>query len=203
MPKAVIWKQVDGAELIDALDDQRLSELLPQAAGVYVWRRRLVAPSQCRAGKDAFCEWLENVSMQPLGRITRRPLSHCVWAEGLQVGGGGLTDDKRNTLQTIAISRSAREFVINFVESLSQFTALIYVGQTDNLRVRIRDHLNGDTALHPYVSELLGLEWADLELRFFTTQSSSALGIREKAFQELLELVAQRLLAPFATTRPG
>ena len=80
---------------------------------------------------------------------------------------------------------------------------VIYFGESNNLYVRVRQHLDGATGLKSYLNEQLGLEWPDVEFRFLVLSEKSETSEDMKKFQQLIELMAQRLLAPFATERPG
>jgi len=126
-----------------------------------------------------------------------------VWSEGIKIGGGGLTETKMKTLESISGNSQLRGFVINYLESLSQFCPAIYIGKSNNLRVRVKQHLDGETGLVAYIEDLLQLHWQDLQFQFFTTSKNTNMSDQAKATQELLELIAQRVLAPFATERPG
>lgn len=203
MPSNVGWTALDAVDLLDARDEGRLSELVPASGGVYVWRRKLIAPPNCKVSRQKFCEWILELTSQPSARIARRSISHCVWTDGIQIGGGGLTEDKLATLEKVAASSSLRGFIIAFVESLSEFSPSIYIGEANDLRARVRQHLDGDTGLLAYITDLLNLRWQDLQFHFVITSKSTEVSDQAKAIQELLEMISQRSLAPFATQRPG
>ncbi len=199
MPGNIAWTTIDGGDLLDARDEGRISDLVPFNAGIYLWRRKLVAPNSCKASGQAFCSWIVGLTQQASARMGRRSLSHCVWADGMQVGGGGLTDDKEETLKSIATNSKLRRIVISYVESLSEFCPPIYIGEANDLSERVKDHIRGDTALLPYVEGLLHLQIQDLQFQYFVTNKNPDVSVEAKAIQELLEIIAQRVLAPFAT----
>jgi hypothetical protein len=121
----------------------------------------------------------------------------------LQIGGGGLTGDKLATAAAACEKRAVRETLIAFVESLSDFTPILYSGQTNSIAKRTLQHINGETGLQEYVYEVLGLSWEQLEMRYAVLGKPTDFSNEARSIQELFELVTQRVLAPFATERPG
>ena len=101
----LVWKVIHATELSDALESRTLGQLVPEQPAVYLWRRRLVAPSSCRSSQEACQEWVTHVVGAPAATLTRRQLSHCVWTNGLQIGGGELTREKQQTLEEVSASR--------------------------------------------------------------------------------------------------
>ena len=199
----LVWKVLHATELSDALESSTLDQLLPTQPAVYLWRRKLLAPNSCRSSNSACHEWVKKVVQPPAATLTRRPLSHCVWTNGLQIGGGELTREKQETLHRICAQSDRRRVLIDYIETLTAFTTPIYVGQATDLRKRIAQHMKGETALYEYVKDQLRLSWDDLELRYLPVSKSTDLSENGRLLLQLLELVTQRLLAPFGTERPG
>ena len=199
----LVWKVIHAAELGDALESSTLGQLVPRQPAVYLWRRKFIAPSSCRSSQEACQEWVKHVVGPPAATLTRRQLSHCVWTNGLQIGGGELTREKQQTLEDVSVQSERRRFLIDYIEALTEFTTPIYVGQAVDLRKRITQHLKGDTGLYEYVTGQLRLSWDDLELRYLIVSSSTHLSEDARLLLQLLELVTQRVLAPFGTERPG
>ena len=199
----LVWKVIHATELSDALESSTLGQLVPGQPAVYLWRRRLVAPSSCRSSQEACQEWVTHVVGAPAATLTRQQLSHCVWTNGLQIGGGELTREKQQTLEEVSAYAARRRLLIDYIETLTEFTNPIYVGQALDLRKRITQHLKGDTGLYEYVTDQLSLSWDDLELRYVIVSSSTHLSEDARLLLQLLELVTQRVLAPFGTERPG
>lgn len=197
------WRNLHGGELIDAFEDGTLADLLPRRGGLYLWRRSYFPPLGVRGSADRCREWVHELAGAASARLGKRPLSHCVWLEGLQIGGGGLTDEKTGALESVTGSASGRDVLATFIETLSQFSHPVYVGQADDLLKRIRQHLAGETDLQAYLSETLGLSWPDLDLYFVVLSPNTARSEGSRKVLELFELIAQRLLAPFGTRRPG
>ena len=199
----LVWKAIHAVELIDAIEANTLEQLVPKKPAVYMWRRRLLAPSSCLSSADACHDWVRDMVSVPAATVSPRRLSHCVWTNGLRIGGGELTHEKQRTLRSVSIQPSQRRLLADYVEALTEFTAPIYVGQTVDLRHRVTTHLKGDTGLSEYVETQLGLSWNELDLRYLTLSGSTDLSDQARQLLELLELVTQRVLAPFGTERPG
>ena len=202
MPR-LVWKTLHASELVEAHESNALEQLLPKKPAVYLWRRRLVAPSSCLSSAETFRDWVMETVSIPAAHLTRRPLSHCVWTEGLQVGGGSLTGDKEQTLHSISGLGAQRRLVVDYVESLTEFTPPIYVGTAVNLKSRVSQHLRGETSLIGYVETQLGLSWTEIDFRYLVLSASAELSDDARSLLLLMELVTQRVLAPFGTDRPG
>lgn len=203
MAPTVKWKCISGDELIDAYLESAISELIPLSSGLYVWRRRIVYDQECVSTPESCSEWLQRLVDKPSAVLHERALSHCVTLQGLTMGGGGLSVDKEKALSLVTEHRKMRERVVAIMASLTIFTPPIYIGETNNLRSRVQDHLGGKTGLKGYVEKELELRWPDLEFHYHELSSTTNTSIQAKRVQELLEFLAQRTLAPFGTVRPG
>lgn len=203
MPTPAIWKCISGDELADAYSDSTLASLVPKTSGLYVWRRRIASDNRTISSPELCREWLHKLADCPTAVLGERQLSHCVAIKGLSLGGGGLTDEKDSALSLISGQRRLRERTVAIMTSLTKFMPPIYIGETNNFRIRVRDHLRGDTGLKQYVESELMLKWHDLEFHYHELSASTETSDEAKRVQELLELIAQRALAPFGTVRPG
>jgi hypothetical protein len=202
MPR-VGWKSVSAVELVEASESQSLHELLPPAPAVYLFRRRISAPPTASSSAAICNRWIRDLTETATARLEKKQLSHCAWLDGFQVGGGGLTIEKLNVLDACLAVPSKRHLLVDYVETLSQFMPPLYVGQTVNLRVRVLSHLRRETGLDRYVREVLGLDWQDIDFRYLVMSQSAELSNEARALLELLEMIAQRIVAPFGTERPG
>ena len=193
-----LWETFDFTTLNEAKNDnlQNFVRCLP---GVYIWRRKFLGPSGGANNIDVFTNWVKELTSQPVGKVSSMYLNHCMSIEGVQVGGGGLTPKKDETLSGIK-SPGIRKFVIDFVQSLSFYTAPIWIGQTGNLCQRVKQHLDGATELKSYV-KTLGIDLSDLQFHFFAFSAGGS--PPDPDFIKLLEMISQRILAPFGTQRPG
>lgn len=204
MQAKVRWEAIDGAELYERYADGSLSDLVPEVTAVYLWRRVIRRLPGCTASSSACMDWLRSTAAIPVAELGPVALSHCATLKGLSIGGGGLTQTKEDAEAVHFVHNAKfRDYVVGFAESLSIFTPPLYVGQTDSLRRRVREHLAGASGLREYLQDTLGLSWQDTELFYVKTSASSIQSEKLRSLQEFLELLAQRALAPFATERPG
>ena len=200
---ALSWQVFDVSELVEAMQDKALGDHIPKAPGVYAWRRKFFVPPGAVTDAEDCSRWIEDLASRPVARLTRRDISPTLATAGLDVGGGGLSAEKLATLAKFRSRRPVREILGQYVEILSELTPPIYIGQTNNFLRRVSQHLSGETGLHSYVHETLGLRWSDLEFRLVKLSATTEISSESRAVQELLEMVAQRALAPFATERSG
>lgn len=205
MRTTAVWKCIPGDELIDAYADSAssLSELVPQVSALYLWRRRIVYDPSILSTQQACMQWLEKLAEGPAAVLGRRPLAHCVTLEGLVLGGGGLSPEKDEALSLATQRRKMRDRVARIMESLTNFMPTLYIGETNDLKRRMQQHLRGDTGLKYYVESTLRLKWTDLEIHYLELSRSPDTSDEAKRIQKLLEFLAQRTLAPIGTVRPG
>ena len=194
---------MSGKDLVDASFEGGLKEYVPESPGIYLWRRNFNAGTSIVGSKVEFIKWLEKVTSQPNAVIDATQITHCVQSAGYFVGGGGLTEEKQTSLDRLANNPKFRRMLQRYIETLSDFTPPIYIGEADSLLSRVKNHLSGDTNLQTYVEDKLGLSWKDLTFQFFVTSKHKKVTDDKKSKQELFELISQRLLAPFGTRRPG
>lgn len=193
-----LWETRDFITLNEAKNDN-LKNFVPCLPGVYIWRRKFLGPPGGANNIGVFTSWVKELTSQPVAKIKRMKLNHCLSLEGLQVGGGLLSPEKDETLSGIN-SPGIRKFVISFVQSLSVYTAPIWVGESGNLCQRVKQHLDGATELKSYV-ETLGIDLSDLQLHYMPFSAEDHLITSDLI--KLLEMISQRILAPFGTQRPG
>jgi hypothetical protein len=199
------WACVHAAELIDLRDDGLLFEAVPQAPGIYVWKRHFDTKRAENLPPDDLRAWVQALCAQAAARMPGAVLTHFMRTDGINIGGGDLPIEKLKELTDVSHEPKKRRQLLRFIELLSCFTPPLYIGQANDLRRRAKEHLDGNTALYAYVHETLGLTWRDIVFFYLKTSPSVEVGAAdsEEAFRELLELTSQRLLAPFGVRRPG
>jgi hypothetical protein len=199
----VKWRSYASVDLLQHRDSGALGSLIPSLPGIYIWRRAFNIADAEELSADEFVKWVVGQCSRPVAKVSRVSLSHCLTSHGLSIGGGELPPDKLNALELVATDHRMRNVVLGYIAQLSAFAPPIYVGQTDDLNERLRSHLDGQTGLEIYVTGSLGLTLADLRVDFVQTGTSrdgSQNAIRNR---QLLETIAQRVLAPFAVQRIG
>lgn len=199
----VKWRSYTSVDLLQQRDSGTLGALIPALPGIYIWRRGFNVADAEDLTADEFVKWVVGQCSRPVARVSRVALSHCLTSHGISIGGGDLPPDKLTALELVAADHRTRNVVLSYIAQLSEFAPPIYVGQTDDLYDRLRSHLDGHTGLMAYVTDSLGLTLTDLRVDFVqtgTTRDSSPKAIRNR---QLLETIAQRVLAPFAVQRIG
>jgi hypothetical protein len=200
-----LWNAIPASDLIDCREDGTLAEEVPPLPGLYLWRRRYVASQADVLGPEEFVQWVIELCRQANARLPSTTISHCVHTDGIRIGGGDIPQDKLRVLENISGQATKRRHLAKIVQELSAFTPPIYVGETNNLRRRLREHLDGSTGLYSYVNNVLGLDWADLDFCYLNTAPKpvETANDPDEPYRQTCELIAQRLLAPFAVKRPG
>ncbi len=84
----------------------------------------------------------------------------------------------------------------SYLEAASEFAPILYVGQTDNLRLRVQKHLAEGSALRTRI-ERCGLSIDDLSLRFINLT-----GMNAKSRRLIERLLTHFCLAPL-TVKAG
>lgn len=200
-----LWSAIPASDLIECREDGTLVEEVPPLPGLYVWRRRYTAHQADVFSADEFVEWIISLCRQANAKLPSTTISHCVHTDGIRIGGGELPVDKLRVLQAVSEIPTKRRHLAKIIQELSAFTPPIYVGETNNLRRRLREHLDGSTGLYSYASGVLGLDWVDLDFCYLNTSPSvtDVSNDTDEPYRQTCELIAQRLLAPFAVKRPG
>jgi len=186
--------RVDGNELEERLaTGDSIADLLPISPAIYLWRRNLKPPPGALASPSAFRNWIERVISVPLASVRRRELSHYAILEGLTLGGQGLSDEKKQTIEHL--SAKGRSYVAQFLQALAAELPSLYVGETQNLRERIASHVRGESGLKDVLVEDFGVSWRDVDLWFYELPRGN--DESAKPLRTLLETLATKLtLAP-------
>jgi hypothetical protein len=197
-----IWQTYSGQELEDMfLRSEDLGTLLPRGSAVYVWRRHLTPPSEIAGNGALFARWMAEAVKVPSAKLPRQDLSHFLSVDGVSLGGNPLTDDKVSTLREWLIDAQSRKWMAKFVGSVSDLAPPLYVGESDELPRRIKEHLNGDTDFSTTLLAL-GLKWTDCRLSVCPVPSEM-LKVDAKARRTLIEMIVARLAIAGSTSRPG
>ena len=182
-----------GSELADAFSSGTLSHVVERGPAVYLWLRRLSPPSRAIANSDQFIDWLVNHLGRTQG-VVEDQVRHLGGVQ-LRLGGATASPKKLETFSTLAKTRAGRRALQRL---LSQFdyTVALYVGETDDLLVRIAQHLAGSTEFSRRILTL-GYSWEELGLKYLPLIQSTA--PERRALERALAILT---LAP-ATARAG
>jgi hypothetical protein len=114
----------------------------------------------------------------------------------IRFGANSPSEEERGELRELAASPEGRIQISNYLAAASEFAPILYVGQTKNLRTRVRKHLADGSALRTRV-ERCGLSIDDLSLRFIDLT-----GMNAKSRRIVERLLTHFCLAPL-TVRAG
>ena len=188
------WKSVVGGELLEAgKGATTLDDLLDDCQAVYLWRRRIVAPRHVASNSHQLSQWLDRALAVPYSLVGPSQITHYITSRGFAIGGGPLSVAKQVTLKPISVDPSLRVMLGEYVASLSDFTPPLYVGETGNVRRRVREHMNGETQFSQTLQLEIGLGFSDVVLYYLNLGPSTDGEEDKHASRTLLEAIACRL----------
>lgn len=186
--------------LIQALDfiDQESGELImealpPKLPGIYVWYHRFT-PSQ--SSSEDLMAWIDRALRLPIARVSGNfgHFGRAVIELGASRLDSGPNSSKRRALLEFFANDTLRE---EFTTLLQDFDSsmVLYVGQTEDLNRRTREHL-GNGGL---VEKFRALDWelGELSMRFIVLPDT------ETALREAIERILSVLLLAPLVDRAG
>lgn len=203
--KLRLWHSVLGSELDRAFNrNEPLSDILSTGPAIYIWRRNLNPPIHVIQNPQRMNAWLSEALAQRYTEIPAADMAHFIHIHGVSVGGDNLSLRKEKTLKDALLKRENREWLREFVRSLTEFSPPLYVGEADSLSTRIRDHLRGDTNFADMLQNKLGLSWNKLILCYCPLDGQTcAESGSDKDWRTLLEMIATVFGLAGCTARPG
>ena len=181
---------------------------LPSVPAVYLWRRGLSLGTDVATSSDGLLQSMRKLLQVPLisvGAFNFRPSerhpaqlrSNLLHFAGLAVGGGGLSPGKEDEWRDLLDHAPNRRALFAFLDrTLATFGPVVYVGETEDLRGRLSDHLERQSPLQKRLRHL-GIALEDCHLWHVT------LGDLDRAKRQAFEqLVTELLIAPL-THRAG
>jgi hypothetical protein len=194
---------VSGLELERAyVGNSSMAEIVPAGSAVYAWRRKFRAPPGIAADPVALASWIAATTKTPSAILPEKELSHYLLLHGISIGGAALTESKLLTLATWAAEPKSRHWLLSMVESIGALAPPLYIGETDNLARRVKDHLGDKTDFSNTLLHKLKLTWQDCELNYCPVPAE-LLTTDAKDRRTLVELVVARLTVAGCTSRPG
>ncbi|MCG5534211.1 hypothetical protein LRF89_12275 [Halorhodospira sp. 9621] len=153
---------IEGLSLLDALENNELNGVCPELPGVYLWSRRISPTSQNLATQDAFTDWLDSELSRRQGIVTDdvKHMGAITW----YVGGSKLRNEKKQALADAACTRENRKKIQGLLRSFDYHVTL-YVGETDNICSRVKQHLTGASDFSARLAQY-GYEWEIVGLRY-------------------------------------
>jgi hypothetical protein len=197
--------------LYGPLDEDLIEDKVPDLPGIYIWRATPFPPDTLDV--DGFMDWIERLLEGPYldsgpAKIVSPSVSRVVrdgmiTFESVQFHGGRLNLKDTETLRDLVVDRKFRMRVKKVItDLLKSHGSVVYVGQSDKLRVRIKEHLREGSSLE---RRLVALK---LNIRLDMSISFAALpnlvdGVsegseRKKEITILEQVVTRMLLSPLS-----
>lgn len=199
------WETVSGTDLHDAhVRQSPLSDFVPRAPAVYLWRRALRVPRAALRGSAELCAWLDTAMRTPVAEIRDQRLSHFAVVDQLTFRGAGFTAKKQHDLELMT-SRKRREWLAKYINEMAQFAPPLYCGETADLTQRTREHLSGETGFSQRLQLAKPrLSWPDLDLAFYDlSQLQFRQETRARDLRQLLELITTAFSVAGYVSRRG
>jgi hypothetical protein len=200
--KTKTWNTFSGKDLLRLELRGELRDVLPTTSGIYAWRRKFAVPIAAASDGQALVDWVGRLVATPSAVIVDKPLSHFLQVHKITIGGRPLTHDKIETLREWAQDISSRKWLIEIIQSISEMCPPLYVGETDNIARRVKEHITDATQFANTLRDVLNLNWDDCSLHYCSVPTG-LLSNDPKAKRTLIELLVSRLTIAPSTTRPG
>lgn len=192
----------------DVVENRLLARIKEKLPCIYLWRRVLPLDDVCLTSFEAFETYLKKsilvsfmkseglvlASSRDEGDVTIR--ADFVRIGGVEIGRGELTSAKIEQLHNFKSLEPRVEAYRFLLDSTAAFGPVVYVGETDCLLSRIRQHCANNSPLRSrFVG--LGIE-LDQAVLYYAPMPGTT-----KAFRQLYEQVLTHLFVAPLTFRPG
>lgn len=202
--KQIGWIRVTSDELLDANDSTvAMQQLLPNNPAIYLWKRNFSPPTGSLSDQVALFKWILRLTETSIADVHHISLSHFGQIEMLKISGTGLPGPKSATLQKFLNSPQNRKWILSQLRALATHTPALYTGESNTLRTRISQHLNGETNFGQKIEQSEHLDWGDLDL--FYTDLGKGFPDTEAGSEtrRALEYLFTMLTVSGMTDRPG
>ncbi len=184
-----VWKKVAGSQLVEANDEGFIGDV-PDECGIYIWKLA-VRPLRPFHTTSELVDHIRSRLQTPVGS-TNGQLGLFYQINNLTIQGRDLTTNNIDQLTIQADQagqgRLFRSFMKEFLESLEAFTPALYVGEAQDLRKRVKDHLVGRTGFSDFITKESSLDFSKLDFYFFV--SPPFLHVNDSRTREALEYIA-------------
>ena len=197
-----------GPFTVDGLQAAALRQV-PVVEGVYLWVRGLQLDPECAIDPTLFAATIEamvrlpyiqsnELQLRTIPNARRITIRHRLVNLGdLTVGGGRLSQAKSEHLQRVSAKPDERLTLFRLLtESIGRFGPVLYVGEAQDLRQRIRSHITAGTQLLE-LARTTGIAQEHLLLYCLPLPNLS------EQTRTLVEQVITHILVAPLTRRPG
>jgi hypothetical protein len=198
------WTTFEGCDLAEEDARGELDVLVPSTPGIYAWRRSVHSLKAHLGSAGAFANEIERFFRTPLGRIGPRALAHFVWLDGLQIGGSDLPDGRTQELRVFLQNIKNRRAMLQILSAAIEIAPPLYVGETENLRRRTKEHLTGQTQFAERLFQESKQTPSALRLSYIAIGDLHLQDVEDaRSHRTLSELLIAKLTLATLTSRPG
>lgn len=194
------WERIEATQIESY--DGALSDLVGSGPAIYMWKRHFKPSPSEMADSRTFMRWLNRVISAPVAELEGVKVSHFLSIRGIRLS-GDLTSEKVEYLHKMAAKPSGRRIISQFVSALSEQTPALYVGETDEVSRRVREHLDGRTGFGTIINLSDTLSWDDLEFHYMSLRVTQPDSDGAKQFRTALEQIAANVTIAGLTKRAG
>lgn len=203
MDIAQTWIDISMSELSGAPTKSEIEEYVSDVPGIYVWRREL---PRFQSGPSSDFELsILHLCQTPSAVIPSSTIASSVILNGINLGQGDLSLTKRDSLSKIVNAPRPRKMLQKHITALERFLLPLYVGSAMKLATRIYQHATGQTDFSRYIEYTLAIDFSTLVVSCLRMPppKDAERALRTQEYIELLEIIAQRVLAPVGVQRAG
>lgn len=191
----VPWERISGYKLISIFENSKSLEFdLPSNSGIYMWKLNLVSHELDHTNPIKIINKIEKALSTPQGSVKSN--SHHSVDIDIKLKGKGLSD-KIDIVTNMAHNNNIASWMIDFLNGLNYHMPSLYVGQTQNIRERIEDHLSGRSGFSEVLAKNNEYGFEDLSLFYLELKNA------EKDVREALEYIVTILTLGTYTGRIG
>lgn len=192
------WSSVGGPELVEALAEGSLHDLLEERSAIYMWKRNLQRSSGIGVEARQFTQWLGRLIDSPHGATGSRRLGHFLEVSSIELRPAALTERQKTILKQWLVEPRRGRWLTRYLRHLAPHTPALYVGETGNIRQRTRDHMRAHTDFGRTIEERLS--WEQLDLHYYDLGPQSE---DQSQLRKTLEYMTTALTIGGFTQRPG
>jgi hypothetical protein len=184
------WVTVSGGDIASEWESSsQVTPSIPAMPAIYCWKYNFSRPAAATRDSEAAKQWISDLCSQIYGLSRSTKIAHWGTLDQVRLVGPGLNETKTHTAHEKLEDFTDRIELVRFVESLTQFAPPIYSGETSDLRVRVRDHISGDSGFGERVIAN-NIDWEKLDLHFIDLSSAFTPESAEDApFRQMLEYI--------------
>ncbi|MBA4021711.1 MAG: hypothetical protein C0482_05060 [Gordonia sp.] len=183
-------------------NEQAFESILPKNPGIYIWKLSLTPTESQQHDCIEYAKWLDELCALPHGKIVDRQLSHFLRIESIELRGRSMPQDKINFFAAFMKNSTNRKWMTRYLADLDRHVPALYVGETESLSSRAKDHISGHTVFSEQVKSELGLDWANLTLHYLSL-GVNADQPQQSLTRKSLEYLTACITIGGYTKRPG